>query len=299
VIVAATLRSAAVNRLFRSCLAALIAASLVITSTPWPSGGVARAQVITDPTAPIAFQPQVLLAPNGVPVVNIVAPNAGGVSHNKYSDYNVGAQGLVLNNSASAGISVLAGSIWANPKLGGRPARVILNEVTGTSPSLLAGLTEVFGSKADVIVANPLGVTCKGCGFLNTGRITLTTGVAGYDAGSNLYFDVTQGSVRIEAEGFLVGVATGYGDKGRPNSIDILARQVELVGAIGDSRPDAQVSAVEILAGANRVFWESKARTRLTGGGQVAVHLYAHPCLGGDHGDSPGMHGAELRPVNR
>lgn len=35
----------------------------------------------------------------GVPIVNIVAPNAGGLSHNQFLDYNVGQQGVVLNLS--------------------------------------------------------------------------------------------------------------------------------------------------------------------------------------------------------
>uniref|UniRef100_UPI0025DC1127 two-partner secretion domain-containing protein n=1 Tax=uncultured Fusobacterium sp. TaxID=159267 RepID=UPI0025DC1127 len=39
-------------------------------------------------------------APNGVPIVNINAPNNNGVSHNYFKEYNVGKEGILLNNSA-------------------------------------------------------------------------------------------------------------------------------------------------------------------------------------------------------
>lgn len=43
------------------------------------------------------------------PVININAPNANGISHNRYGEFNIGSSGVVLNNATEAGQSVLAG----------------------------------------------------------------------------------------------------------------------------------------------------------------------------------------------
>jgi filamentous hemagglutinin len=116
-------------------------------------------------------------AGNGVPIVNIAAPNASGLSHNQFRDYNVGSEGVILNNAtARTQTTQLGGIILGNPNLDGRAASTILNEVNGGKASQLRGYTEVAGQSARVIVANPYGISCNGCGFINTPRVTLTTG---------------------------------------------------------------------------------------------------------------------------
>lgn len=141
-------------------------------------------------------------AANGVPVVNIATPNGNGLSHNKFSDYNVGEQGLILNNATNKLQSTqLGGYILGNPNLNGRAAGVILNEVTGTNPSQLKGYTEVAGQGAHVIVANPHGITCDGCGFINTPRATLSTGAPVVENGALKRYDVDGGQIRIEGQG--------------------------------------------------------------------------------------------------
>ncbi len=92
---------------------------------------------------------EVILSPNGVPVVNIADPNAAGVSHNRYEQFNVDSRGAVLNNGTITRTltndSQLAGRVFVNSNLTSA-AKLILNEVTSANRSVLAGYTEVVGT---------------------------------------------------------------------------------------------------------------------------------------------------------
>ena len=92
-------------------------------------------------------------AANNVPIVNIAAPNSGGLSHNKFTDYNVNQNGLILNNAIGSQNGIAQTQIGglindnANLKNSGA-ASVILNEVTSNNISQINGYTEIAGKKA-------------------------------------------------------------------------------------------------------------------------------------------------------
>lgn len=159
------------NNNFRLSAAGKLAAALAIILAA--SAGAYAAEIVA---ANGAHGPGVSTAATGAQVVDIVAPNGNGLSHNQYQDFNVNQPGAVLNNSREAGLSQLAGQLGANPNLGGREASVILNEVIGRNPSLLHGQQEIFGMAADYVLANPNGISCQGCGFINTSHSSLVVG---------------------------------------------------------------------------------------------------------------------------
>ncbi|MDO8416727.1 MAG: filamentous hemagglutinin N-terminal domain-containing protein [Agitococcus sp.] len=168
--------------------------SFVVTLTT-AQGTYAAGEVVVDSTHPSAA-PSVSIV-NNVPVVEIVAPNVDGLSHNKFLEFNVPTQGLIFNNSTLAGISDLAGQLNANTALNGHAATFILNEVTGLNTSLLQGYSEVFGQSASLVIANPNGIYANGAGFINTPNVLLTTGVPTFQNGQ-LSFNVERGLIIVE-----------------------------------------------------------------------------------------------------
>jgi filamentous hemagglutinin len=120
-------------------------------------------------------------AANNVPIVNIARPNAGGLSHNKFHDYNVNQSGLILNNAIGSKNGVvqtqIGGLINDNANLAkSGAASVILNEVTSNNISHINGYTEIAGKKADLVLANPNGFVMNGAGFINVSRFSAVVG---------------------------------------------------------------------------------------------------------------------------
>ena len=121
--------------------------------------------------------PRLTQANNAVPIVEIADANKAGISNNYFTDFNVGVEGLIFNNSKDLFVNTtLAGYIQGNSNLT-QEASLILNQVTGSNPSSLLGVMEIAGKRADLIIANPNGITCKACGVLNAQSFTLSTGV--------------------------------------------------------------------------------------------------------------------------
>lgn len=182
--------------------------------------------------------PQVTQNEHQAARIDIQAPNADGVSHNVYQRFDVDREGAVFNNSRDGARSELAGQLPGNPNLRERgPASTILNEVHSPDPSMLRGMMEVAGSRADVIVANPSGITCSGCGFINSDRGVLTTGSPIMENGRLKGFDVDRGRIEIRGKGL-----DGRGQK----YTDLIARTVVLNGKV-------QADNARIITGRNQV----------------------------------------------
>lgn len=100
---------------------------------------------------------------------------------------------------------------------------MILNEVNSRDPSQLNGYIEVAGRKAQVVIANPAGITCEGCGFINANRATLTTGQAQLNNGQLTGYDVERGEIVIQGKGL---------DSRGQDHTDLIARSVKVNAGI-------------------------------------------------------------------
>lgn len=190
-----------------------------------------------------ANQPQVSTNAQGTDIVNIVAPSASGLSHNQYQNYSVDGSGAVLNNALQAGQSQLAGQLQANSNLHGQAAKIILNEVVTRNPSLLLGQQEVFGMAADFVLANPNGITCNGCGFINTPRSSLVVGSPNVSEG-NLHGYTTLNNRNA--------LQIGQGGVHGADVLDLIAPKIDARGPITAGQ------AIHAISGLNEVSRDAK-----------------------------------------
>ncbi|WP_243658261.1 filamentous hemagglutinin N-terminal domain-containing protein [Paraburkholderia sp. BL9I2N2] len=167
---------------------------------------------------------------NGHQTVNI-APAFAGVSNNTYSSFNVGAAGASLNN---VGIN----------------ARTIVNQVTSTNPTIISGPIDVIGSRANVILANPNGITVNGGSFVNTGRVALTTGTVSFKdtipvagiAERDIVLDTSTGTIIVGPQG-LTSALVG---------LDLIAKNVQINGPLTNGFT-SQTAYVRAVAGNSHV----------------------------------------------
>ncbi|MCD8455269.1 filamentous hemagglutinin N-terminal domain-containing protein, partial [Xylella taiwanensis] len=211
----------------------------------------AGAQVVADPQAPGTQRPTILEASPGVALINIQTPSQAGVSRNTYQQLDVGASGAILNNARTQTQTHLGGWVPGNPWLATGTARVILNEVNSAQPSQLHGMVEVAGARAQVIIANPSGITCSGCGVLNASRFTLSTGAPEFDAGGALEsYRVQGGAIRLDGAGLDSRTADYTALITRSIQLNAGLWAQQLQGSIGAASVPADGSAAVSLPGA-------------------------------------------------
>ncbi|WP_417793945.1 filamentous hemagglutinin N-terminal domain-containing protein [Terasakiella pusilla] len=213
-----------------------------------------QAVITVDPATPSVVVDRTL---NDTPLLQIVKPNASGISHNKFIDFNVGSKGLVINNATTNTTTQIGGAILANPNFNGTAASLILNEVTSANRSSLTGFTEIAGQKADYILANPNGITCNGCGFINTSRSTLTTGTPTFNGTALDSLSVNGGDIIVNSLGL---------NAEESDAFDIITRAATLSGAIN-------AKDLTIIAGRNDVKYADRSVTKKADDGSIKPTL--------------------------
>lgn len=270
-------RSSPLPRPAMARLAPLAFAVFSALGGSWVTMSIAHAQVVAYRNAPASQQPSITNVGNGVPLINIRTPSAAGVSRNTYEQFDVQAQGAILNNSRVNTQTQLGGWVQGNPWLAAGTARVILNEIISANPSQLLGFIEVAGSTAQVVIANPAGLTCNGCGFINASRATLTTGTPILNGGNLDGYRVEGGVVRIEGGGM---------DASRAGYTDIIARAVQINAGLW-----AQTLAV--TTGSNTVDANNTQVTPIAGSGAAPDFAIDVAQLGGMYAGKITLRGTE------
>jgi len=238
----------------------------------------AQAQIVGAPNVPGNLRPTVLMAPNGVPLVQIQTPSAAGVSRNLFNQFDVQRNGVILNNSRVNAQTQLGGFVQGNPWLANGPARIILNEVVSGNPTQLRGFIEVGGQKAEVVIANPAGISVDGSGFINASRATLTTGTPQLNAFGGLDgYVVRGGTVSIDGAGL---------DLSRTDYAAILARAVQVNAGIW-------ANELKVVTGANQVSADHGQISPTTGSGTTPVFALDVAQIGGMYANKIMLIGTE------
>lgn len=214
----------------------------------------AEAPILPDQRAPGNRQPLVQETENGIPLVNMAAPSAGGVSRNDYERFNIPTKGAILNNSYTLSKTELAGYVQGNANMAQGPAKIIVNQVTSGNPTTMNGFLEVAGHKADVIIANPNGITVNGGGFINTARAILTTGKPEYDNKERLK------DFRIDNDATILITGNGLNGK-KADTLELYTRAAEIKAAIFGN-------TVHVTTGANVIDANTGKVTAIEGKGK-------------------------------
>ncbi|WP_296507892.1 filamentous hemagglutinin N-terminal domain-containing protein, partial [Rhodoferax sp.] len=179
---------------------AILAPPAWLTPAAWAQTTPATTTIVVNGAAPAAQRPNLTNTASGVTQVNITGA-VNGVSRNRYTQFDVGSSGLILNNAAVNSNTQLGGWVAGNPNLASGSAGIILNEVSSTNPSQLRGYIEVAGQKAEVVIANPAGISVNGGGFINASGATLTTGTPQFSGNTLTGYQVNGGTLTVSGSG--------------------------------------------------------------------------------------------------
>lgn len=194
--------------------------SLFVSGLYWIAfGAQAQAQVITSDGS---TSTTVTIAPNAPITVSIAPANSASVSLNNYSRFSVPVSGVVLDNS-------------------GVGAHTIVNQVTSANTTSLEGALSVLGQKADVIIANPNGISVDGTVVSNADNLAIVTGRMTSSTSGELSAQISGGEITVGADGL----------GGTISELALLSATLRANGPIG-LKNAGTISHVNILTGQGR-----------------------------------------------
>ena len=202
------------------------------------------ADIVPDPAS---IGTKVTKTASGVDQIDIAAPNKNGTSYNSLKELQVSEQGLILNNNKNVVINTqIAGLVVRNRNLdNGIEANLIITEGTGKNKTNINGIVEVAGKRADLVMANRNGIFVNGGGFLNSDRVTLTTGSLQMKDGDLVAIDVSQGHIGIGEKGI---------DALSLTDLELLGKTIDIAGVIKASKE----TRVMVSAGGQTYQYKTK-----------------------------------------
>lgn len=209
-------------------------------------------EIVPDPAS---IGTKVTRTASGVDQIDIARPTGNGTSYNSLKELQVGERGLVLNNNKNIVVQTeIAGLVVRNRNLdNGTEANLIITEITGKNRTGINGYVEVAGKRADIVIANRNGIHVNGGGFLNSDRVTLTTGRLNMENGDLKSIDVTEGKVSIGEKGI---------DALSLSDLELIGKTVDVSGIIKGSKD----TRVLISAGGQTYEYKTK---KVTGKGET------------------------------
>lgn len=209
-------------------------------------------EIVPDPAS---IGTKVTQTASGVDQIDIARPNGNGTSYNSLKELQVGERGLILNNNKNIVVQTeIAGLVVRNRNLdNGTEANLIITEITGKNRTGINGYVEVAGKRADIVIANRNGIHVNGGGFLNSDRVTLTTGRLNMENGDLKSIDVTEGKVSVGEKGI---------DALSLSDLELIGKTVDVSGIIKGSKD----TRVLISAGGQTYEYKTK---KVTGKGET------------------------------
>lgn len=180
-------------------------------------------------------------------VININKANGNGISHNVFSNFDI-YDGVIFNNSLKDGNSVTGGFVQKNPNLS-TSANTIINEITSKSASNISGALEIFGNKANLIIANENGLNVNNASFINTKGVSLSTGLfnnANINVNSNAAINLSN-DIKVDGDYF-----------------NVIARSMQVSANIKHFDDNKILNNINLIAGNNEVSLSDMANPKIT-----------------------------------